>query len=156
MSKYAFARSLTYLLVFAGLAMTVLGLVMAVAGLLSYSAILMVPTALGIAVGGLVLALEQGGYDWGMLAFSVGFGGSMIWFGSSAGVALSNMFPEARSVGQWLRHGWFVAVAYVVGFFFMLAVLGWHPHEKHKDDLPVPSAATLAAPTPSSPVDGRN
>ena len=62
MSKYAFARSLTYLLVFAGLAMTVLGVVMAVAGLLSYSAILMVPTALGVAVGGLVLALVGFGF----------------------------------------------------------------------------------------------
>jgi hypothetical protein len=30
------------------------------------------------------LALEQGGYDWGVLAY-VGFGGSMIWFGSSSG-----------------------------------------------------------------------
>ena len=36
------------------------------------------------------LALEQGGYDWGMLAYAVGFGGSMIWFGSSAGVAISS------------------------------------------------------------------
>ena len=27
----------------------------------------------------------------------------MIWFGSSAGVALANQFPEARSVGAWLR-----------------------------------------------------
>ena len=42
------------------------------------------------------LALKQGGYDWGMLAYAVGFGGSMIWFGSSAGVALSNLFPEAK------------------------------------------------------------
>src|SRR5260221_429886 len=40
------------------------------------------------------LALKQGGYDWGYLAYGVGFGGSMIWFGSSAGVALSNMYPE--------------------------------------------------------------
>ena len=62
------------------------------------------------------LALKQGGYDWGMLAYAVGFGGSMIWFGSSAGVAISNMYPEAKSVGQWLRHGWHVALAYVVGF----------------------------------------
>ena len=62
------------------------------------------------------LALKQGGYDWGFLAYAVGFGGSMIWFGSSAGVALSNMFPEAKSVGNWLRHGWHVALAYVVGF----------------------------------------
>jgi hypothetical protein len=30
------------------------------------------------------LALKQGGYDWGGLAYAVGFGGSMIWFGSSA------------------------------------------------------------------------
>lgn len=73
------------------------------------------------------LALEQGGYDWGALAFAVGFGGSMIWFGSSAGVAVSNLFPEARSVGQWLRHGWHVAVGYVVGFLVFLLVLGWNP-----------------------------
>src|SRR6476646_5826935 len=42
------------------------------------------------------LALKQGGYDWGYLAYGVGFGGSMIWFGSSAGVALSNMYPEGK------------------------------------------------------------
>jgi Na+/H+ antiporter NhaD/arsenite permease-like protein len=72
------------------------------------------------------LALKQGGYDWGYLAYAVGFGGSMIWFGSSAGVALSNMYPEAKSVGLWLRYGWHVTVAYVIGFFVMLAVLGWH------------------------------
>jgi Na+/H+ antiporter NhaD/arsenite permease-like protein len=73
------------------------------------------------------LALKQGGYDWGFLAYTVGFGGSMIWFGSSAGVAISNLFPEARSVGKWLRHGWYIALAYVVGFFGMLAVWSWHP-----------------------------
>ncbi len=73
------------------------------------------------------LAIKQDGYDWGFLAYAVGFGGSMIWFGSSAGVALSNMYPEVRSVGLWLKHGWFVVVAYVVGFFVLLAVLGWHP-----------------------------
>ncbi len=60
------------------------------------------------------LALKQGGYDWGFLAYCVGFGGSMIWFGSSAGVAISNMYPEAKSVGRWLREGWFIAVAYVI------------------------------------------
>jgi Na+/H+ antiporter NhaD/arsenite permease-like protein len=73
------------------------------------------------------LALKQGGYDWGYLAFAVGFGGSMIWFGSSAGVALSNMYPEAKSVGLWLRHGWYIAIAYVVGFFVMFVILGWRP-----------------------------
>ncbi|MFO1323486.1 MAG: citrate transporter [Burkholderiales bacterium] len=74
------------------------------------------------------LALKQGGYDWGFLAYAVGFGGSMIWFGSSAGVALSNQFPEARSAVAWLRGGWHVAVAYVVGFCVLLAVLGWQPN----------------------------
>jgi Na+/H+ antiporter NhaD/arsenite permease-like protein len=73
------------------------------------------------------LALKQGGYDWGFLAYAVGFGGSMIWFGSSAGVAISNMYPEAKSVGLWLKQGWYIAVAYVVGFFMMLAILGWRP-----------------------------
>jgi hypothetical protein len=89
------------------------------------------------------LALKQGGYDWGYLAYGVGFGGSMIWFGSSAGVALSNMFPEAKSVGAWLRHGWHVALAYVIGFFVLLAVLGWHPNAPHKSK-PVAAAAADA------------
>jgi Na+/H+ antiporter NhaD/arsenite permease-like protein len=73
------------------------------------------------------LALKQGGYDWGYLAYAVGFGGSMIWFGSSAGVALANQHPETKSVGLWLRHSWHIVVAYVVGFFAMLASLGWSP-----------------------------
>ena len=75
------------------------------------------------------LALKQGGYDWGYLAYAVGFGGSMIWFGSSAGVALANMYPEAKSVGRWVTQGWPIAVAYVIGFFVMLALIGWHPDE---------------------------
>jgi len=74
------------------------------------------------------LALTQGGYDWGMLAYAVGFGGSMIWFGSSAGVAITNLFPEGRSVGAWLRAGWHVALAYVAGFLALLLTLGWQPH----------------------------
>jgi len=85
------------------------------------------------------LALKQGGYDWGMLAYTVGFGGSMIWFGSSSGVALSNMFPEARNVGRWLYHGWHVALAYVIGFFFMLMITGWQPTEKIKGGVVVPA-----------------
>jgi Na+/H+ antiporter NhaD/arsenite permease-like protein len=98
------------------------------------------PTALGLGFLSSVfdnipltaLALKQGGYDWGFLAYAVGFGGSMIWFGSSAGVALSNMYPEAKSVGRWLRHGWHVAISYVIGFFVMLAILGWNPDAPHK------------------------
>jgi Na+/H+ antiporter NhaD/arsenite permease-like protein len=97
------------------------------------------------------LALKQGGYDWGFLAYAVGFGGSMIWFGSSAGVALASQFPEARSVGAWLRQGWYIAVAYVVGFFMLLLVLGWHPDAVHKagtarDDSVAVETAPHAAP----------
>ena len=73
------------------------------------------------------LALYQGGYDWGILAFSVGFGGSMIWFGSSAGVAMSNLYPQAKNTLIWLREGWHVPVAYVLGFLVMYLLLGWHP-----------------------------
>ena len=73
------------------------------------------------------LALRQGGYDWGFLAYAVGFGGSMIWFGSSAGVALASNFPEARSAVNWVKAGWHVVVGYVIGFFTLLLVMGWHP-----------------------------
>lgn len=73
------------------------------------------------------LAIHQNGYDWGMLALAVGYGGSMIWFGSSAGVAVSNRFPEAKSTLDYVRNGWHVVLGYVVGFLVMLALNGWHP-----------------------------
>ena len=73
------------------------------------------------------LALKQGGYDWGVLAYCVGFGGSMIWFGSSAGVAITSLFPEAKSTGTWLKQGWHVPVAYVIGFAVLMLTLGWRP-----------------------------
>ncbi|MBI4756890.1 MAG: citrate transporter [Betaproteobacteria bacterium] len=94
------------------------------------------------------LAIKQGGYDWGFLAYAVGFGGSMIWFGSSAGVALSNMYPEAKSVGLWLKHGWHVAVAYVISFLVMVVVVGWHPHQPHKAGA---EPAAVTQPLPVAP-----
>ena len=90
------------------------------------------------------LAIKQGGYDWGMLAYSVGFGGSMIWFGSSAGVAISNMYPEAKSVGRWVTSGWHVAVGYVVGFLVLLLLLGWHPTSKGHSMPQADRAASVA------------
>jgi len=87
------------------------------------------------------LCLDQGHYDWGMLAYTVGFGGSMVWFGSSAGVAITNKFPEGRDVLLWIRKGWHVAVAYVIGFFALYLLLGWEPadNKEHKiDNCPVP------------------
>lgn len=87
------------------------------------------------------LCLDQGHYDWGMLAYSVGFGGSMIWFGSSAGVAITNKFPEARNVVLWLKKGWYVAAAYVIGFIALFLSMGWEPadNKEHKVvNCPVP------------------
>jgi len=112
------------------------------------------PTALGLGFVSAVfdnipltaLAIRQGSYDWGFLAYAVGFGGSMIWFGSSAGVALSNMYPEAKSVLAWLKGGWHVALAYAIGFFVMLALVGWHPEApaKHRTEPADPAPATAA------------
>jgi hypothetical protein len=73
------------------------------------------------------LALQQGHYDWGILAYAVGFGGSMMWFGSSAGVAVANLFPETKSALFWLRMAWFIPLAYLVGFFVLLGLMGWNP-----------------------------
>jgi Na+/H+ antiporter NhaD/arsenite permease-like protein len=107
------------------------------------------PTALGLGFVSAVfdnipltaLALRQGGYDWGFLAYAVGFGGSMTWFGSSAGVALASMHAEARSVGAWVRSGWHVAVGYLLGFAVLLAVLGWHPDAPLTPVPPISSSA---------------
>ena len=39
--------------------------------------------------------------------------------------SVANLMPEARSVGAWLRHGWFVALAYIAGFSAYILWLGW-------------------------------
>lgn len=87
------------------------------------------------------LCLDQGHYDWGMLAYCVGFGGSMIWFGSSAGVAITNKFPEGRNVLLWVKNGWHIIVAYIIGFFALYLTMGWEPadNKEHKViNCPVP------------------
>jgi Na+/H+ antiporter NhaD/arsenite permease-like protein len=66
------------------------------------------------------LAIEQGGYDWGLLAYAVGFGGSLMWFGSSAGVALCGLFPEARNMLRWLGGAWWLLLAYLAGVAWYL------------------------------------
>jgi hypothetical protein len=53
------------------------------------------------------------------------------------------MYPQARSVGQWLRHGWHVVIAYVVGLFFILTLMGWESHERHKRS-DAPAAVTAS------------
>jgi Na+/H+ antiporter NhaD/arsenite permease-like protein len=79
------------------------------------------------------LCLDQCGYDWGALAYAVGFGGSMIWFGSSAGVALTNKFPEAKNTFAYVKNGWHVVAAYVISFFIMWGAMGWHPSLTRKE-----------------------
>jgi Na+/H+ antiporter NhaD/arsenite permease-like protein len=99
------------------------------------------------------LCLEQGHFDWGMLAYTVGFGGSMIWFGSSAGVAITNKFPEARNVVLWVKKGWHVAVAYVIGFFALYFLLGWEPADtkEHKIiNCPVPGCPKAVGSEPGT------
>ena len=93
------------------------------------------------------LCLEQGHYDWGMLAYAVGFGGSMIWFGSSAGVAITNKFQEARNVVLWVRKGWHVIVAYVLGFFALYLLLGWEPADSREHKI-------INCPVPGCPMAG--
>jgi Na+/H+ antiporter NhaD/arsenite permease-like protein len=87
------------------------------------------------------LAIEQNAYDWGLLAYAVGYGGSMLWFGSSAGVAISGLFPEAKSAVAWLKNGWHVVVGYVLGFVAMALLFGWEPRT-----LQPPARAADAAP----------
>ncbi|OGG61281.1 citrate transporter [Candidatus Kaiserbacteria bacterium RIFCSPHIGHO2_02_FULL_49_34] len=77
------------------------------------------------------LALDQGGYDWGWLAYAVGFGGSMMWFGSSAGVAVSNDHPRIRNTKVFLRESWIIPIAYAIGFL-SLYLIGWDPHLPHR------------------------
>jgi Na+/H+ antiporter NhaD/arsenite permease-like protein len=94
------------------------------------------------------MCLEQGHYDWGMLAYTVGFGGSMIWFGSSTGVAITNKFPEGRNVILWIKKGWHVAAAYIIGFFILYLVMGWKPADNSRHKI-------INCPVPGCPMAGK-
>lgn len=54
-------------------------------------------------------------FDWGLLAFSVGYGGSAMWFGSSAGVALGLLFKEVYDTKRWGRPFIAVTLTFWVG-----------------------------------------
>ncbi|WP_148514379.1 transporter permease [Succinatimonas hippei] len=85
------------------------------------------------------LCLIKGGYDWPLISYAVGFGGSMIWFGSSAGVAVCGVFNKARSFMNWLRYGWHIPFAFLIGFGVYLLVLGWDPMKGNPpDQMPEP------------------
>lgn len=88
------------------------------------------------------LCLIKGGYDWPLMSFAVGFGGSMIWFGSSAGVAVCELSLKSRSVFNWVRYGWHVTLGFAVGFIVYLVILGWTPNKAGIEQQAVPSVQT--------------
>jgi hypothetical protein len=40
-------------------------------------------------------------------------------------------------------HGWYIALAYVVGFFVMLVMLGWNPDPPHRKRAELPTTHTI-------------
>lgn len=77
------------------------------------------------------VCLSLKGFDWGLLAYCVGYGGSAMWFGSSAGVALGVLFKEVYETRRWgvpflavtLTY-WAGAIAYFVTFSVLLPWAG--------------------------------
>ncbi|WP_092401227.1 MULTISPECIES: hypothetical protein [Candidatus Ichthyocystis] len=63
------------------------------------------------------MAIEQKGYNWPLLAFSVGFGGSLLWFGSSAGIILTHHLKKGRTIREWLSLP--LILSFVVGFYLI-------------------------------------
>ena len=96
------------------------------------------------------LALKQGGYDWGYprLRGRVRRLDDLVRLVGGRGAG-QPCIPRRNPSVAWLRHGWHVALAYVVGFFVMLALLGWHadPPLRTAD----PAAQTVAGPVISPP-----
>ncbi len=96
------------------------------------------------------IALSLGGFMWGLLAYCVGYGGTAMWFGSSAGVAMGLTFPQTYDTKKWL--GWtgpFVAVTvtYLVGVgTFALGYRFMTPHlEKFMSGQPLLIQVALSA-----------
>ena len=70
------------------------------------------------------LALKQGGYDWGYLAYAVGFWRIHDLVRLIRRRCAREHVPGGKSVGSWVRHGWPVIIGYVVGFFVMPVLAG--------------------------------
>ncbi len=68
------------------------------------------------------IAISLGGFGWGLLAYCVGVGGSSMWFGSSAGVAVGNTFPEAHDTKKWAWPFVVMTALYLVGVGSYLVV----------------------------------
>ena len=68
------------------------------------------------------IAIKIGGFDYGLLAFCVGFAGTAMWFGSSAGVALGLKFPEFYNTKNWTKPFFAIMAIYAFGVVCYLGV----------------------------------
>ena len=73
------------------------------------------------------LCLNIGDFDWAFLAYCVGVGGSAMWFGSSAGVAIKQEIPNAHDTKQWIKPFFVVTGIYLIGAACYQAVWNWIP-----------------------------
>lgn len=74
------------------------------------------------------VCLQVKEFDWGLLAYCVGYGGSAMWFGSSAGVALGLLFKQVYDTRRWAMPFLVVTGTYLAGAAFYLVVfrgVGW-------------------------------
>jgi hypothetical protein len=53
------------------------------------------------------------------------------------------MYPETKNTINYVKKGWHVTVAYIIGFFVMLYVVGWHPHTPHKEQHPTEQSVEI-------------
>jgi Na+/H+ antiporter NhaD/arsenite permease-like protein len=74
------------------------------------------------------IAIDIQNFRWAFLALAVGFGGSMLWFGSSAGVALAKEYPELENTRDWFPRPFLVIfVAYWIILVTHLMIWRWLP-----------------------------
>lgn len=68
------------------------------------------------------ICLNLKGFDWGLLAYCVGYGGSAMWFGSSAGVATGLIFPQTYDTKRWGVPFVVITLTYLAGVASYLAI----------------------------------
>lgn len=70
----------------------------------------------------LCIALKD--FDWSLLAYCVGYGGSMMWFGSSTGIAVVKEFREVGNTKKWIKPFFVLLGIYFSGVLSYLLI--WH------------------------------
>lgn len=71
------------------------------------------------------ICLQLKEFDWGLTAYCVGYGGSAMWFGSSAGVAMGLIFPQTYDTKRWGMPFVMITLSYWIG------ALAFHFIEPH-------------------------